>query len=83
MSCTCLMSSTSRVLTIVLTTHDLNGIAAHLPKIVCLNTRVIGAGSPDEVLVPDVLERTYGSPMHILEHGGMRVVVDAPLGVVR
>ena len=30
-------------LTIVLTTHDLNGIAAHLPKIVCLNTRVIGA----------------------------------------
>ena len=70
-------------LTIVLTTHDLNGIAAHLPKIVCLNTRVIGAGSPDEVLVPDVLERTYGSPMHILEHGGMRVVVDAPLGLVR
>ncbi|WP_439115843.1 metal ABC transporter ATP-binding protein [Ilumatobacter sp.] len=70
-------------LTIVLTTHDLNGIAAHLPKIVCLNTRIIGAGSPDEVLVPDVLERTYGSPMHILEHGGMRVVVDAPLGVVR
>ena len=69
-------------LTIVLTTHDLNGIAAHLPKIVCLNTRVIGAGSPEEVLVPDVLERTYGSPMHILEHGGMRVVVDAPLGVV-
>ena len=70
-------------LTIVLTTHDLNGIAAHLPKIVCLNTRIIGSGSPDEVLVPDVLERTYGSPMHILEHGGMRVVVDAPLGVVR
>jgi ABC-type Mn2+/Zn2+ transport system ATPase subunit len=53
-----------------------------LPKIVCLNKSVIGAGSPEEVLVPDVLERTYGSPMHILEHGGMRVVVDAPLGVV-
>lgn len=68
-------------LTIVLTTHDLNGIAAHLPRIVCLNTTVIGAGPPDEVLVPDVLERTYGSPMHILEHGGMRVVVDSPLGL--
>jgi hypothetical protein len=25
-----------------------------------------------------VLERTYGSPMEVLEHGGMRVVVDAP-----
>ena len=69
-------------LTIVLTTHDLNGIAAHLPKIVCLNTRVIGIGSPAEVLVPDVLEATYGSPMHILEHGGMRVVVDSPLRAV-
>ena len=66
-------------LTIVLTTHDLNGIAAHLPTVVCLNRSVIGAGSPDEVLVPDVLERTYGSPMEVLEHGGMRVVVDAPI----
>jgi ABC-type Mn2+/Zn2+ transport system ATPase subunit len=65
-------------LTIVLTTHDLNGIAAHLPTVVCLNRSVIGAGRPDEVLVPDVLERTYGSPMEVLEHGGMRVVVDAP-----
>ncbi len=70
----------SEGLTIVLTTHDLNGIAAHLPTVVCLNRSVIGAGSPEEVLVPDVLERTYGSPMEVLEHGGMRVVVDAPLG---
>ena len=66
-------------LTIVLTTHDLNGIAAHLPTVVCLNRSVIGAGRPDQVLVPDVLERTYGSPMEVLEHGGMRVVVDAPI----
>jgi len=66
-------------LTIVLTTHDLNGIAAHLPTVVCLNRSVIGAGRPDQVLVPDVLERTYGSPMEVLEHGGLRVVVDAPL----
>jgi ABC-type Mn2+/Zn2+ transport system ATPase subunit len=64
-------------LTIVLTTHDLNGMAAHLPVVVCLNRRVIGAGPPEQVLVPDILERTYGSPMQVLEHGGMRVVVDA------
>lgn len=63
---------------IVLTTHDLNGIAAHLPRLVCLNQRVIGTGTPAEVLVADVLEATYGSPMEVLEHGGMRVVVDAP-----
>lgn len=64
-------------LTIVLSTHDLNGIATHLPTIVCLNKSVIGAGDPDLVLTPEVLERTYGSPMQILEHGGMRVVIEA------
>ncbi len=61
---------------IVLTTHDLNGIAAHLPQLVCLNTVVTGRGTPQEVLVPDVLERTYGAPMEVLEHGGMPIVVD-------
>ena len=63
---------------IVLTTHDLNGIATHLPRLVCLNRRVVGVGAPTDVLVPEVLEATYGSPMEVLEHGGMRVVVDTP-----
>jgi ABC-type Mn2+/Zn2+ transport system ATPase subunit len=63
-------------LSILLTTHDLTGIAAHLPRIVCLNRTVIAAGAPAEVLRPDVLERTYGAPMQVLEHGGMPVVVD-------
>jgi len=63
-------------LAVVLTTHDLNGIAAHLPHLVCLNTSVVGAGAPRDVLVPDVLERTFGARMEILEHLGMRIVVD-------
>jgi ABC-type Mn2+/Zn2+ transport system ATPase subunit len=63
-------------LAIVLTTHDLNGIAAHLPYLVCLNTGITGQGTAEEVLTPAVLERTYGAPMDVLEHGGMRVVVD-------
>ncbi len=66
---------------ILLTTHDLNGIAAHLPRLVCLNREVIGAGRPREVLTAPILERTYGAPMHVLEHGGMVVVVDAPAAV--
>ena len=32
-------------ISIVLTTHDLNGMAAHLPHLVCLNRRVIAAGT--------------------------------------
>jgi ABC-type Mn2+/Zn2+ transport system ATPase subunit len=63
-------------LAIVLTTHDLNGIASHLPRVVCLNVEVVADGAPEDVLTPEVLERTYGAPMEVLEHGGMRVVVD-------
>lgn len=63
--------------TIVLTTHDLNGLAAHLPRIVCMNRTVIADGSPTEVLNPVVLEKTYGAPMEVLQHGGMPVVLDS------
>ncbi len=63
-------------LAVVLTTHDLNGIAAHLPQLVGLNTEVTGRGTPREVLTPDVLERTFGAPMEVLDHDGMLIVVD-------
>jgi ABC-type Mn2+/Zn2+ transport system ATPase subunit len=63
-------------LAIVLTTHDLNGIAAHLPRLVCLNREVIAVGRPQDVITPDVLERTYGAPLEVLQHGGMPVVVE-------
>ena len=61
---------------IVLTTHDLNGMAAHLPHIVCINHRVIAEGTPKQVITPPVLEQTFGARMEVLEHLGMRVVVD-------
>jgi hypothetical protein len=28
------------------------------------------------VITPDVLERTYGAPLEVLQHGGMPVVVE-------
>ncbi|MCW2586004.1 MAG: putative metal transporter ATP-binding protein [Frankiales bacterium] len=64
-------------LAIVLTTHDLNGMASHLPHLVALQQRVIAAGTPREVIVPDVLERVFGARMEVLMHLGMPVVVDA------
>lgn len=63
-------------LAVVLTTHDLNGIAAHLPRLVCLNKEVIATGAPRDVITPEVLERTYGAPLEVLSHGGMPVVVE-------
>ncbi len=63
-------------MSIVLTTHDLNGLAAHLPRVVCMNTHVVADGSPIDVLNPQVLEQTYGAPMEVLVHGGMPVVLE-------
>ena len=61
---------------IVMTTHDLNGVAAHLPLLVALQRTVIAVGSPREVITAPVLERTFGAPMEVLEHLGMPVVLD-------
>jgi ABC-type Mn2+/Zn2+ transport system ATPase subunit len=66
----------SEGLAIVLTTHDLNGIAAHLPRLVCLNKRVVADGAPRDVITPDVLEATYGARMEVIEHAGMPVVFE-------
>ena len=63
-------------MTILVTTHDLNGVAAHLPQLVALNHTVVAHGSPREVITPAVLEQTFGAPMEVLEHLGMRVVLD-------
>jgi ABC-type Mn2+/Zn2+ transport system ATPase subunit len=63
-------------LTIVLTTHDLNWVASHLPRIVCLNRTVRADGSPREVLRTDVLTETFGAKMDVIEHLGRPVVVD-------
>lgn len=62
---------------IVLTTHDLNGMAAHLPDLVCVNERIVAQGPPDAVITPDVLEQTFGARMEVLQHLGMLVVVDS------
>lgn len=63
--------------TIVLTTHDLNWVAAHLPRIVCLNKTIIADGSPQQVLTSDAVKRTYGADVEVLIHDGRPVVVDA------
>ena len=61
---------------IVLTTHDLNGMAAHLPRLVCVNGHIIAEGTPKEVIIPSVLEETFGAQLEVLEHLGMPIVVD-------
>lgn len=63
-------------LAVVLTTHDLNFVAMHLPRIVALNGRITADGDPRHVLDAPVLERTYGTPMRVVHERGMTLVVD-------
>ena len=63
-------------LTVVLTTHDLNWVAALLPRVTFLNTTITADGAPAEVLTPEVLEATYGAPMRVIVDEGHLVVTD-------
>ena len=63
-------------ISIVLTTHDLNGMAAHLPHLVTVNGRIVADGAPNEVITPEVLEQTFGARLEVLEHLGIPVVID-------
>jgi|SRR5215203_3584034 ABC-type Mn2+/Zn2+ transport system ATPase subunit len=47
-------------LTIIMTTHDLSGIARRLPWVVCMNKKILAEGSPSEVLTKENLLKTYG-----------------------
>jgi ABC-type Mn2+/Zn2+ transport system ATPase subunit len=63
-------------LTIIMTTHDLNWVASHLPRIVCLNQRIRADGDPRRVLRRDVLRDTFGADMEVIEHAGRPIIVD-------
>lgn len=67
-------------MTILMTTHDLNAAAAHLPWVICLNHRVIAEGSPDRVFTPEILQKTYDGEFVVLREGGMLFVQQKPHG---
>lgn len=63
---------------IVITAHDLNWIAAHLPWVVCLNRRIIAEGRPQDVFTPAVLRETYRGEMVVFQHEGMIMIGERP-----
>ena len=63
---------------VILTTHDLNGVAAKLPRLVALNQTVVADGAPADVFTPAVLRATFGAEMIVLEHDGLLITADLP-----
>ena len=65
-------------ITILLTTHDLNAAAAHLPWVICLNRRVVAQGAPEQVFTEPILNATYQGDMLVIRQDGMLFVQQRP-----
>ena len=65
-------------MTILMTTHDLNMAAAHIPWIICLNKRVIAQGTPEDVFTSEILTETYRGDMQVIHYDGMLLVHQKP-----
>ena len=63
---------------VILTTHDLNGVAAKLPRLVALNRTVVADGAPADVFTPSVLRAAFGAEMIVLDHDGLLITADLP-----
>jgi zinc/manganese transport system ATP-binding protein/zinc transport system ATP-binding protein len=67
-----------RDVTIIMATHEINAVAAHLPRVVCLNRNIISDGAPKDIFTVDILTETYGAPIHVTRYKGLPIVAESP-----
>jgi len=65
-------------MTILLTTHDLNMAAAHVPWVVCLNRRIVAQGPPQEIFTEEILSDAYKGNFIVLRQDDMIFVQQRP-----
>ena len=65
-------------MTILLTTHDLNMAAAHVPWVVCLNHRILAQGPPPEIFTEAVLSEAYKGDIIVIHQDDMIFVQQRP-----
>ncbi len=66
-------------MTVLLTTHDLNTVASHVPWVICFNRGIIAQGTPATVLTPAVLRQTYDADMAVIRHGDLTFIANRSL----
>ena len=64
--------------TIIMTTHEINAVAAHLPWVICVNGGIVAEGPPNEVFTPEILKKTYNADLHVTQYEGMTLVAESP-----
>jgi len=66
-------------ITILLTTHDLNTIASHIPWVVCFNHGIVAQGTPGVIFQPSILRQTYNADMVVVRQGDMTFIANHSL----
>ncbi len=64
--------------TIIMSTHDVNAAAAHLPWVVCINRTIVAQGPPDAVFCKEILDQTYGADLVVHRQDGQLLVYETP-----
>ena len=63
--------------TIIQSTHEINTVAVHLPRIVCINGTIVADGPPNRVITPHILWEVYGAEMPVIQYHGMPMVAES------
>ena len=63
--------------TIIQSTHEINTVAVHLPRIVCINGAIVADGPPGRVITPHILREVYGAEMPVIQYHGMPMVAES------
>ena len=66
-------------MTILLTTHDLNTVASHIPWVICFNHGIIAQGTPGVILSPAILRQTYDANMIVVRQGDLTFIANRSL----
>ncbi|MCD4777188.1 MAG: metal ABC transporter ATP-binding protein [Candidatus Aegiribacteria sp.] len=63
-----LLAKLNSTITIVLVTHDVGAVSAHVKNIACINRNLISHG---EQLSSESVAKAYGCPFELISHGGI------------
>lgn len=70
-------------ITVVLTTHDLNAVASHLPWVICFNRGIVAQGRPYDIFTNEILTQTYGGDIVIVKYDGHLLIANStPLNFI-
>jgi manganese/zinc/iron transport system ATP- binding protein len=62
--------------TVVVVNHDLGTVRRNFDRVILLNGRVVAYGTPEDALQPEVLQRTYGGRLTVLDAADHMVIFE-------